>query len=239
MNHISIGFDRAVSLAWLDLTAASVIDGMDQGEARKQLLAQLEDDLQGREALEKTVLVLLRLWYPDKSLQGLRDSALALLREIDAVDRTVVYWGMCLATYPFFRDAVAVVGRLSRLQPTITAPQVRKRLVEMHGDRAVIERARRHIFQTMLWWGILEKISARGVYRLHERRTIRNTDLQRWLLAAALHAERRETLPLDTVTALPELFPFDFTIEPVLLARDDRFDISTSADRQLLVSLAL
>ena len=67
----------------------------------------------------KTMTVLLHVWttVPDAAVP-LRDDALALLRGRTGRDRLPLHWGMCLATYPFFRDVAATTGRLLALQGT-------------------------------------------------------------------------------------------------------------------------
>src|SRR5262245_5200248 len=135
MSKLAIGMDRTLSPAWLDQVAALAAHGVPKAEARERLRASLAAEIVGQEAQEKTVTALLRLWYPEDGFRThLLDEARPLLRRGGAAARRAVYWGLVLVTYPFFRDAVIVVGRLGRLQQTFTAAQMRRRLIEKYGD---------------------------------------------------------------------------------------------------------
>ncbi len=239
MSKLAIGMDRTLRSNWLDLVAALAANGASKAEARERLRAGLRPEIVGQEALEKTVTALLRLWYPDDEVRGrLLDEAKAFIRHGGEDDRRAVYWGLLLTTYPFFRDAAVVIGRLSRLQPTFTAVQMRRRLLEEHGDRAAIERARQFVVQNLVLWGIVRMISRRGVYQVAEPIPLVNLQVQRWLLEAALQARPGDALPLEGVTLVPELFPFSLTDQVVQLVRDPRFQVSTQRDQRLMLSLA-
>lgn len=239
-SAVSIGFDRTLRLEWLDLAAALAIEEVPLSVARERVLEGLRSEIDGHEAREKTALVLTRIWYPNTDAKRrLRDAAVELVQEISPDQRLAIHWGLTLVAYPFFRDIAAIVGRLSRLQMALSTEQIRRRLLEEYGDRSVIERARRRVVGTFAAWGVLSVIDERrGVYRLNDSLPVTQLGTQRWLLEASLRAAPAGTLPLESATHAPELFPFGFTDDTVQIVRDPRFNIATLADQRPLLSLA-
>lgn len=169
---------------------------------------------------------------------GERGLAAALLPAVEATERRALHWAVLLAAYPFFRDTPAVLGRLLRLQPTVTAPQVRRRLIETYGDRAYVERARRHVVQTLVWQGALEMPDRRGTFTLGALTAVRRPEVERVVLQAQLLTSATGAAQLDGLLGAPELFPFVFAHEPAGLVQHARFALSTAAGDQRLVSLA-
>lgn len=239
MSALTVGFDRSLQVDWLDFTAQLAIDGVPRREAQQRLRCRLEGALGGQFAVQKTALVLVRVWYPDAApAQRLRDEAAALVPALASSERLAVHWGLLLAAYPFFRAAAAIAGRLLRLQPTFTSSQLRDRLVQVYGDRAYVERARRHVVLSLVQWGVLAPPAGRGVYAPAQLIAIAGPAVERFLLHGRLTAAAGGMLPLDGLLSAPELFPFDIAHDAVSVARDPRFTISTVAGQQRLVSLA-
>jgi len=240
MSVAGIGFDRALRLDWLDLAAGLAVTGTPRPEAQRRLVERLGDQLEGAEAAAKTALVLVRPWYPQEARrQRLRDEALALVQAVSPAERLAVHWGLLLAAYPFFRDAVAVAGRLLRLQPQFRSQQMRARLVEHYGDRAFVERARRHVVRSLVHWEILTMVERNGVYALGRTLPVHDQDVERFLLHVLLLGSGMGAAPLDGLLASPELFPFAVADDASRVAHWPGFSISTVAGQQRLVSLAV
>lgn len=240
MSAAGIGFDRALRHDWLDLAAGLAVTGTPRTEAQRQLVERLDDQLEGREAAAKTALVLVRLWYPpDARRQELRDEAIGLVQTVEPTERLAVHWGLLLAAYPFFRDAVAIVGRLLRLQPELRSQQMRARLVERYGDRAYVERARRHVVQSLVFWEVLTMVERNGVYALGRTLPVHDQGVERFLLHVLLLGSGMGAAPLEGLLASPELFPFAVADDATRVAGGPRFSISTVAGQQRLVSLAV
>ena len=135
-----IGFDRKIRLSWLDATVEWTIQGLSAAEIRAQLERLLDGQVVGdgpHSARGKTMTVLMHVWMavPDVAVP-LRDDALVLLRGRSGRDRLPLHWGMCLATYPFFRDVAATTGRLLNLQGEAALPQIVRRMSESWGGGA-------------------------------------------------------------------------------------------------------
>ena len=148
-----IGFDRKIRLSWLDATAEWTAQGLSAaeipgtartapqwsgGRRRSPQCARQDDD--------RAAPCLGALPGP---LVPLRDDALALLRGRCGRDRLTLHWGMCLATYPFFRDVAATTGRLLALQGTAAMSQIVRRMAEFWGERSTSTRAVQRVVRSL------------------------------------------------------------------------------------------
>ncbi len=238
MTAVGVGFDRSLRLEWLDLVAGMAQAGGQRREAQDRLRLWLRDRIEGEAAARKTALVLARTWYPvDPGLARLREEALALISSVGPSERLAVHWGLLLAVYPFFRDTAALTGRLLNLQQTFTASQLRQRLVERYGDRAYVERARRHVVLSLVYWGILEMVRRGGEYRRRAPLQVSEPSVERFLLHALLLASSSDVALLEGLSSSAELFPFHLADDAARVVHDPRFSVSTVAGQQRLVSL--
>ena len=194
-----IGFDRKIHLSWLDATAEWTAQGLTAAEVRTQLERLLEGQVAGdgpHNARGKTITVLLHIWVavPD-ALVPFRDEGLVLLRGRSGRDRLPVHWGMCLATYPFFREVAATTGRLLALQGTAALSQIVRRMTESWGERSTLTRAVQRVVRSFVEWGILvgdrrpRELLARGQDR-------RARDRRDWSVVAG--GQPRILLPAGT-----------------------------------------
>ena len=117
----AIGFDRKIRLGWLDATAEWTARDMPVAKIRSKLDLLLEGEVTGAVARKKTKSVLLRTWLlVPEDLCTLRDEGLALLVERTGPDRLPLHWGMACANYPVVWEVASVVGRLLRLQGSVS-----------------------------------------------------------------------------------------------------------------------
>jgi len=207
-----IGYDRQIRLAWLDATADLVAQGLSIQEIRLQLDHLLDGEVAGtdsRSAKGKTKTVLLHIWaLSPEYLKPLRDEGLALIRQRPNDCRIVVHWGMCIASYPFFRIVAEAVGRLVKLQGEVAGAQVQRRVQEVFGARETVSRAVRRVLRSFVEWGVLQETDEKGVYRAGAVLPVKDHNLTAWLVEAALISQGSNASALTAITQSPFLFPF-------------------------------
>ena len=210
-----IGFDRKVRLRWLDATAEWTLQGLSVPEIRAQLERLLDGQVAGEgphSARGKTMTVLLHVWtaVPTAAVP-LRDDALALLRGRTGRDRLPLHWGMCLATYPFFRDVAATTGRLLALQGEAALSQVVRRMAESWGERSTLTRAVQRVVRSFVEWGVLAETEVRGVFSPAARIAVAGNGVGPWLLEAGLVSYGRREYPLRGLVGA-SLYPLDLAV---------------------------
>ncbi len=225
-----IGFDRKIHLNWLDATADWTLGGLSVAKIRSHLEDLLEEQVTGdgpHSARGKTITVLLHIWclVPDQ-LIPVRDGALALLRKRSGRDRLPLHWGMCLSTYPFFRDVVATTGRLLGLQGRAALSQITRRTAESWGERSTVARATQRVVRSLVEWGMLTETEERGVFAAAPRIDVGNRDgIGPWLIEAAISNSDRRALPLRSLLTSAAFFPFVLHLSPRELACSSRLEV--------------
>jgi hypothetical protein len=209
-----VGFSQRIQLDWLDQTARLYIAGHTKDEIKESLQALLQDRLSigsdarsGNRAL--TILILLKIWVVVPSgLESLRDEGLGLLKRLPSKDHLVVHWGMIMAVYPFFQALAETVGRLLRLQGTVAASQVQRRMREQFGERSTVERSTRRILRCMIDWGVLMETGEKGIYQATPTISVNDPKLAEWLIEVSLIASGSASGTLKAIRQNPALFPF-------------------------------
>ncbi len=248
MKKQTIGFDRQLTLPWLDLTAGLLQEGLDQQKLRHILLTRLADEISGPEARKKTTSVLTRIWARvPPPYQALQSEALTLLPLVLAEERLWLHWGMTMLAYPFFCDVASTVGRLLHLQGEFESRQVRRRMHERWGQRTTLDRAIRRVLQTFIAWDVIQQTNSQ--HHLYQATPARHTAnpahstssevlssseqaLALWFMACVIHSVRQSTgqhdrqLPLAELIQSPATFPFDLTPHAATLRRSNRFEVS-------------
>lgn len=209
-----VGFSQRIQLDWLDRTAQLYSVGYTKDEIVESLQALLQDRLSigsdarsGNRAL--TILILLKVWVVvPRGLESLRDEGLGLLKRLPSNEHLVVHWGMVMAVYPFFQALAETVGRLLRLQGTVAASQVQRRMREQFGERSTVQRATRRTLRCLIDWGVLKETEEKGIYQATPTLFVNDTKLAEWLIEASLIASGSASSTLRAITQNPALFPF-------------------------------
>lgn len=215
MTTRTLGFDWKVQLSWLDETAAQVAG--DAGP--KELRLHLEDYLQRQTEVDlsptgrrKAITVLSHLWcdVPDHAI-AFRDRSLRVLHHVLPDERVLVHWSIALATYPFFADVVAAVGRLLALQGVADIPSVRRRVSERWGERSTVTRATGVVIGTIRDWGLLVEL---GKGRTEAAGSMKaDPVLSALLVEALLESGWVESLSVNDALGHPALFPFRLNLD--------------------------
>lgn len=250
-RYSQIGLDRLVRLEWLERTAYLVLAG-NEAPAVKTVL---QEELQGafrsnytkiRGSLDKTITILMKIWVrPPRDLHSLQREGLKHLSHLPREDHIAVHWGMAMAVYPFWGAIAAHVGRLLRLQGTVSHGQVRRRIMEQYGQRPTVKDAVRRVLRSMVDWGVLRDATTQdaqrtdGTYVPGLSRTIGHVELIAWLAEAFLHAHAGGPKDLGTVLDSTSLFPFRLSPIPTdhLVAASGRLDVLRHGLDQDLIML--
>lgn len=208
----TIGFDRKIQLDWLDATAEWAAQGLSAADIRERLEQLLEGKVAGigpHSARGKTMTVLLHIWVlVPETLVPLRDDGLALLRDRSGRDRLPLHWGMCMATYPFFRDVAATTGRLLSLQGTTALSQIVRRMAESWGERSTLTRAVQRVVRSFVQWGVLVETGERGIFAPAPKVIVGSSDeIGPWLLEAGISNCGRSARPFRSLVGAVSFFP--------------------------------
>jgi hypothetical protein len=209
-----VGFGQRIQLDWLERTAQLYIAGLTKDEIERSLQDFLQDQLsigsdakRGNRAL--SISILLKVWVVvPHGLESLRNEGLELLKRLPPKEHLVVHWGMVMAVYPFFQVLAETVGRLLRLQGTVAASQVQRRMREQFGERSTVERAARRILRCLIDWGVLKETEEKGIYQATPTLSVNDIRLAEWLIEASLIASGSASGTLRVITQNPALFPF-------------------------------
>ncbi len=204
-----VGFDRFIAYQWVEYTLDLAIREANDIERRSVLKNWLQTQMEGVEAARKTYNLLARIWFVDyPETAHLRAEALRVSQEITHQERIALHWGMCLANFHFFNDAVAIAGRLIRLQSEFSLPVIQQRLLEQYSNQGTIPRSAARVFQSVRDWQTIIPL-ADGQYGPAIPIAIAHSGLISLLVACALQHKTQQAWPLTDVLRLPELFPFN------------------------------
>jgi len=226
----TIGFDRKIQLDWLDATADWAAQGLSVVDIRERLEQLLEGKVAGtgpHSARGKTMTVLLHIWVlvPD-ALVPLRDDGFSLLRDRSGRDRLPLHWGMCMATYPFFRDVAATTGRLLSLQGTVALSQVVRRMTESWGERSTLIRATQRLVRSFVEWGVLVETDERGIFASAPKFTVAHGNgLGPWLLEAGISNCERQARPFRSLVGAASFFPLNLKLSPRDVVSSPRLEV--------------
>jgi len=230
-----IGFNRTVTLKWLN-AAANLRSQMDDlSTIRQGLETILLDDMKGVEARRKTIDELVNIWVKNGSVSpALYKSALDLLPEVSEPERVWLHYGLILVYYPYFRQCTAMIGQVGRVRETFSRQMVRERMVGEIGNIGSVRRSLDHLFASLIEWGILIQQKKDEIRMAIPSRTIEQSGVQSWLLACALFSHPAEELPFADLVNLPELFPFRFSITLDELRRAPQFIIQRQGSWEMV-----
>jgi hypothetical protein len=228
-----IGLDRIVRLEWLEKTANLAL----AGNSTVDIKAALQEDLQSafrstdnkvRGSLDKTITILIKIWVrPPRNLHTLHWKGLELLSHLPREDHIAIHWGMAMAVYPFWGNVAAHVGRLLRLQGTVAASQVQRRVREKYGERGTVSRAARRVLRSFIHWRVLKETSEKGIYTSGLSLAIAQVEVIAWLAEAFLQAHPNGSVALRAILDSTSLFPF--RLSPIsadhLVAVSGRLDV--------------
>jgi len=164
----------------------------------------------------KTMTVLSHIWVlvPDL-LIPLRNDGLVLLRDRSGRGRLPLHWGMCIATYPFFREVAATTGRLLYLQGEVALSQIVQRMTESWGERSTMSRAVQRVVRSFVEWDVLLETHQRGIFSSAPQFTVADgNEVGPWLLEAGISNCDKQAQPFRSLVNAASMFPFKLKLSP-------------------------
>ena len=213
-RYDQVGIDRMVRLKWLERTASLVLAGNTRPTVKEILQNDLKDSFRSdnpnvRGSIDKTITILRKVWVRVSSdLEPLRLDGLDLLRRCPRHNHVAIHWGMVSAVYPFWSAVATQAGRLLRLQGSVSAVHVQRRVREQYGERETVSRRARYVLRSYLDWGVLQETGKKGIYTAGQAFVLDNVQLVSWLVEALLHAHPKGLASLKSLLESPSLFPF-------------------------------
>ncbi|HEY9753010.1 MAG TPA: hypothetical protein V6C46_08660 [Coleofasciculaceae cyanobacterium] len=239
-----VGFSQRIQLEWLEQTAQLLLEGSSREQIHSALDELLKDKLSVGNAgkfgnRRNTIYILLKIWVSvPQQLESLRDEGLEHLRNLPSESHLPIHWGITAASYPFFATVAEIVGRLIRIQGSVSAAQVQRRLCEQLGERETVVRAGRRVLRSFVDWGVLQDTTEKGVYSTAPSRLIENQQLKTWLVEAVLLAKDTSAGNLRNLSQSPMLFPFTMSIPNVIeLSKTKRLEYFRQGLDEDLVAL--
>ncbi len=227
MTRKIVGFDRKIEREWLDYAAAQALEKLPIEEMRKRLWNFLDGRVSAGSSgwnsdRGKVITVLMRIWGPSSTrYEGLRTRALEALDGAPAESRRAVNWALCLGSYPFFADVARIAGRHLSLHGEVQLAEVRRRLIESWGDRAVVRNGAQRILRSMIDWAILKDGPHRGAYQAVNRVTPGNPAIARLLIEGLLLSNEGRAAPAALLRSNPVLFPFSVDVAALELGNSE------------------
>jgi len=209
-----IGIDRIVRLKWLEKTLYLVLAGNDDTSISESLREYIKEsfrssNLNVRGSIDKTITILRKVWARVPSdLVSFRDDGLHIAENTKNAQRIALHWAMITAVYPFWNSVAIQTGRLLRLQSSVIAAQVQRRVKEQYGERQTASRATRRVMRSMIDWSVLKDTNEKGIYRKGEQFSLDNPRLVAFMVEALLRSTPNGTATMKDLLNSPSLFPF-------------------------------
>jgi hypothetical protein len=209
-----IGFSQRIRLEWFEQTANLVLARNDKEAINTTLQTVLKDKVSvggiaERGNREKIISILMKVWVnASPNLEAFRNNGLELMKRLPQKNHIAVHWGMVMAVYPFWAAVAGHTGRLLKLQSTVAAPHVQRRMREEYGERETVSRAARRVLRSFVDWDILKETKNKGVYCQGLSLPIHYSKLVAWLAEAILYTRSNGSAATRDLLDNPSLFPF-------------------------------
>ena len=215
-----VGIDRLIRLDWLIKTSSLILSGNDEKNLKDILCNELQgyfrsNNTKIRGSLDKTITILLKVWEkPPKELVCLNKTGLELLTIVNSKYHIALHWGMLMSVYPFWGNVAYQFGKLLKLQDTINASNIQRRLREIYGERETVSRRVRYVLRSFIDWGVIIESGEKGVYKQGNSYNIQNPHLVAWMAEALLMSKASGSSTMQEIMNNPIYFPFQMMFMP-------------------------
>ena len=192
--------------AALDIAA----DGGVGHVGRERFEIRLRDEQLADGARSKVVETVHPVWInpPAETAAFIRWAA---ERYTEAPDLRPIHLVALMATYPFFGDITAAVGRMLRSSGAVDSLQVRGRMKAQWGDRDAVSVATRKCLLTLRSFGVISGDRGSTTSTAGERFCL-SGDWAMWAVGALLLTRGSEMIDAPTVESAPEFFFLDVRV---------------------------
>lgn len=240
MSQSNITLNRNLKAAWLCEALRLAANGVDADTAVSQLEELLRNDISGAESIRKSLRYLRQIWLtPSPEFLPLRNEALELYRQRPTVEcaRTLSFF-ILMAKYPFLREVAEICGRLLRLQGDVKTEQIKRRIMELHGEREPVLRSARYAVSIMADLGVLSLGAQRGIYGTGSLSTYPDSRFAAFCLESFMSSvPGKKHFRRTDISNHPALFAIDSRslLDTALL--DPRFSISRESVSEEMISI--
>ncbi|MCK5720296.1 MAG: hypothetical protein KAH84_10170 [Thiomargarita sp.] len=225
-------FTQLIKLEWLNLTVNYLLHGNNHKKISEALFNLLNKQQITPAQQQQIINIIIKTWVKvPKSLTSFRNEGLILCQQLPKKERFAVHWIMLMVTLPFFTLLAKQIGRLLHLQPQVEIKQVQKRVFQELGEQSNIETATNNIIACWLEWGLLFEVEKNIFAITPPKLIISNQRLITWLIEGLLIAHKQDSISLDKLNHIPELFPFNVLIS--YLTPNERLDTFTQGVNEL------
>lgn len=196
--------DRGLSVEVLDAALHIARSGIPFNQGLRRLEVALRESISEQEATTKTRKILTRIWVrPPAYAKAMVDWVVT--QEVEGCDSRVFHLGAMLASYPFFGEVCAFVGRHLNLAGEVNTSAVRKQMHSTWGDRSSVDVGARRCIRTLRHLGVL----------LGESGSSRNVagdvvkvpgELRNWMVHSLMLTRLTDSIDERDVDRAPELF---------------------------------
>lgn len=137
MEKITIGIEKRISLAVLEMALRSVLDGNASPEYFHELA---HTECNGENRAKKLVALINRLTIKSKLLPYIdehKEKVITLLRNKN--DKQMLFVAMMCSSYTIFYDSLATLGKYFHVQEQVTREFLLKKLAEKYGSNRALD----------------------------------------------------------------------------------------------------
>lgn len=197
-------FDRGLSVEVLDAALHIARSRTPFNQSLRRLEVALREFISDQESTTKTRKILTRIWVrPPAYVKPMVDWVIS--REPGSCDSRILHLGAMLASYPFFGEVCAFVGRYLNLSGEVNTRAVRKQMHGTWGERSSVDVGARRCIRTLRYLGFLSGDA--GTSRSTAGDVLKvPVELRIWLIHTLMLTRQIDSIDERDVERAPELF---------------------------------
>ena len=221
----TVGLSRALKLEWLNKAVDLVNEGMAPENIKEALNDYIGFELNSPDKIRKSRAILMNLWvhpFEDEKANLVRKQALEAMKDGNE-DKLAMHWCMLLLYYPVFVDVTGMIGKISSMQDSFSLAWLKDKIFEEWGERTTLLHTLPKIMQTLRQLGVVD--SNGGIYTVNHYE-IKDVVTKKILLKTILALKMNAYYEPSELAKIPQMFPFEYTVDSELLFGNQDFEIS-------------